>query len=40
VKDPFPTSYGEDLYYRLGGWLEEDEAPARPADPVGTSGLP
>ncbi len=20
-KDPLPTSYGEDLYYRLGGWL-------------------
>jgi hypothetical protein len=26
VKDPLPTSYGEDLYYRLGGWLEEDRA--------------
>jgi hypothetical protein len=26
VKDPLPTSYGEDLYYRLGGWLEEDDA--------------
>jgi len=26
VKDPLPTSFGEDLYYRLGGWLEEDEA--------------
>lgn len=24
VKDPLPTSFGEDLYYRLGGWLEED----------------
>jgi MutS domain V len=24
VKDPLPTSYGEDLYYRLGGWLDED----------------
>jgi hypothetical protein len=23
VKDPLPTSFGEDLYYRLGGWLEE-----------------
>jgi MutS domain V len=31
VKDPLPTSYGEDLYYRLGGWLEEDEAPASAA---------
>jgi hypothetical protein len=28
VKDPLPTSYGEDLYYRLGGWLDEDKAPA------------
>jgi hypothetical protein len=27
VKDPLPTSFGEDLYYRLGGWLEEDKAP-------------
>jgi hypothetical protein len=26
VKDPLPTSYGEDLYYRLGGWLDEDNA--------------
>jgi len=24
---PLPTSFGEDLYYRLGGWLEEDKAP-------------
>jgi len=23
--EPLPTSYGEDLYYQLGGWLEEDE---------------
>jgi DNA mismatch repair ATPase MutS len=26
VKEPLPTSFGEDLYYRLGGWLDEDEA--------------
>ena len=26
VKDPLPTSFGEDLYYQLGGWLEEDKA--------------
>ena len=25
VKDPLPTSFGKDLYYRLGGWLEETE---------------
>jgi DNA mismatch repair ATPase MutS len=30
VKDPLPTSFGEDLYYRLGAWLEEDE-PLTPA---------
>jgi MutS domain V len=27
VKDPLPTSFGEDLYYRLGAWLDEDNAP-------------
>jgi len=26
VKGPLPTSFGEDLYYRLGAWLEEDES--------------
>ena len=25
IKEPLPTSYGEDLYYRLGGWLDEDK---------------
>ncbi|HTQ89354.1 MAG TPA: hypothetical protein VMK84_07650, partial [Streptosporangiaceae bacterium] len=29
VKDPLPTSFGEDLYYRLGGWLEEDKPSPR-----------
>jgi hypothetical protein len=29
VKDPLPTSFGEDIYYRLGGWLAEDQAGAR-----------
>jgi hypothetical protein len=24
VKDPLPTSFGEDLYWRLGGWLDEE----------------
>jgi hypothetical protein len=28
-KEPLPTSYGEDLYYQLGGWLPEDESAAR-----------
>jgi DNA mismatch repair ATPase MutS len=26
AKEPLPTSYGEDLYYRLGGWLEDQAA--------------
>ena len=26
VKDPLPTSYGEDLYYQFGGWLAEEKA--------------
>jgi hypothetical protein len=26
ASDPLPASYGEDLYYRLGGWLDEDNA--------------
>ena len=24
AKEPLPTSFGEDLYYQLGGWLDED----------------
>jgi MutS domain V len=36
VKDPLPTSFGEDLYYQLGGWLDEDKAlaPAAAATPL------
>jgi hypothetical protein len=30
VKEPLPTSYGEDLYYELGGWLDEDKAATAP----------
>ncbi|HET9081881.1 MAG TPA: hypothetical protein VFO01_15395 [Trebonia sp.] len=30
VKDPLPTSFGEDLYYRLGGWLDEAGQPSGP----------
>jgi len=26
VREPLPTSFGEDLYYRLGAWLDEDKA--------------
>jgi DNA mismatch repair ATPase MutS len=30
VADPLPTSYGEDIYYRIGGWLgAEDSRQAR-----------
>jgi hypothetical protein len=29
VKEPLPTSFGEDLYYRLGGWLDEDSVGSR-----------
>lgn len=28
--EPLPTSFGQDLYYRLGGWLEEE--PGRPRE--------
>jgi MutS-like protein len=30
VQDPLPTSFGEDLYYRLGGWLDEDRPAVTP----------
>jgi DNA mismatch repair ATPase MutS len=30
VADPLPTSYGEDLYYRIGGWLGADDPAGRP----------
>ena len=42
AKDPLPTSFGEDLYYRLGGWLDEDKAftpAAAAAAPDGETGL-
>ena len=31
VQDPLPTSYGQDLYDRLGRWLDEDEVPTQDA---------
>jgi MutS domain V len=31
VKEPLPTSFGEDLYYRLGGWLDEDRQVITPS---------
>ena len=38
VKDPLPTSFGEDLYYRLGAWLEEDKPLAPVADVAAAPG--
>ena len=38
VKDPLPTSFGEDLYYRLGGWLDEDKAVAPAAAAIPPDG--
>jgi hypothetical protein len=32
VKNPLPTSFGEDLYYQLGAWLEEDKHHTPAAD--------
>ena len=29
AREPLPTSFGEDLYYQLGGWLDEDKAARR-----------
>ena len=26
VAGPLPTSYGEDIYYRIGGWLGEQDS--------------
>ena len=40
VKDPLPTSFGEDLYYRLGGWLEEDKVPTQATDAATLDGEP
>jgi hypothetical protein len=38
AKDPLPTSYGEDLYYGLGGWLDEDKPLTRAAAAVAPDG--
>lgn len=32
VKQPLPTSFGEDLYYQLGGWLDDDNAVTTPLE--------
>ena len=34
VAEPLPTSFGEDLYLRLGGWLDEDDDAAATRQPV------
>jgi len=33
VAEPLSTSFGEDLYLRLGGWVDGDEVPPPPATP-------
>ena len=40
VADPLPTSYGQDIYYRIGGWLGEQETVSnlRLADSLGGEG--
>ena len=40
VKDPLPTSFGEDLYRRLGGWLEEDKSLTQASDAATLNGEP
>jgi MutS domain V len=40
VKEPLPTSFGEDLYYRLGGWLDEDKASTATAAGAAPNGEP
>jgi hypothetical protein len=40
VKEPLPTSYGEDLYWRLGAWLDEDEALTPAASTAAREGEP
>jgi hypothetical protein len=33
VAEPLPTSYGEDIYHRIGGWLGESSASGIPDAP-------
>lgn len=33
--EPLPTSYGQDLYYRIGGWLGERDCEPAPPVPAG-----
>jgi MutS domain V len=35
--EPLPTSFGQDIYYRIGGWLGE-QAPGTAPDPAAASG--
>jgi len=39
ASDPLPTSFGEDLYYRLGPWLEEDTPLAEGRSQADNDGL-
>ncbi|HTR94911.1 MAG TPA: hypothetical protein VMI73_24535 [Trebonia sp.] len=40
VNDPLTTSFGEDLYYRLGGWLDEDISVTQAAGEATLGGEP
>ncbi len=31
-EQPLPISFGEDLYYQLGGWLDDDNAVTTPLE--------
>jgi hypothetical protein len=33
VAEPLPTSYGEDIYHRIGGWMGERDGGRHPGDP-------
>jgi MutS domain V len=38
VAKPLPTSYGADIYYRIGGWLDEDGEEENRTEPRRVSG--
>jgi hypothetical protein len=37
VAEPLPTSYGQDIYWRIGGWLDERPASDASREPPGAS---
>jgi hypothetical protein len=40
VKEPLPASFGEDLYYELGGWLDEDKDGDKAVTPAAAGAAP